>query len=277
MDPQKNRDRAEEARIRNASQASTSGVRNISVSNLNVDHTYQQDVKTKLVNDIYEHLDPDLLGVIKVSLRADGSYWIIDGQHRYLAVRNSGQYLTMRCEVHTGLTVPQEAHLFNQLNTRRKTVNTFNRFKSGIQAGHLDALFVQRVLTEVGLVVVPPKAKQPGEISALEPVIEMGKTYDALKFKGVMQLISDLSLKAPASRDLVVGIRFIADRLTTPLIGGRAEQRIRDIGRKKLVEDQQAFLKLNNTKNGSLALGMGILSSMNYKLTEDRMFLVNVR
>jgi len=220
-------------------------------------------------------MNVDLLNVIKVSRRENGDYYIIDGQNRVLAALKSGGFDLIRCEVHNGLTVREEAEMFSRLNTSRKRVSAHDIFKSGIAAENKDVVFIEGVIKEVGLILVPPKAKNNHEIGVIEPLTEMAKSHKSKEFMGIMQLIGDLSKDGPATRELVVGIRYLADNLTEPLIGGRAETRIRKLGYGKLLERQKKFLRDNAVKNGSRALGLGLLYAMNFGVATDIKFFIN--
>ena len=65
---------------------------------LNVTETSQRDkLNKKKINDIIKDFDPNLLGIITVSYR-DGKWYIIDGQHRAIALNTifGDEYLVDR-------------------------------------------------------------------------------------------------------------------------------------------------------------------------------------
>src|SRR5690242_16192920 len=66
---------------------------------------------------IAQTIDPDALGVLYVSKRRDGTYVVIDGQHRRGAFIELGWGdQKMPCHVYHGLTLADEARLFAEFN-----------------------------------------------------------------------------------------------------------------------------------------------------------------
>lgn len=84
---------------------------------LKTDYTYQSPVKDSQVVKIVRDFDPKALHTIVVSEREDGTYYIIDGQHRVVALIRLN-YDFIRCTVHTGLTREEEAKMYHDLNNR---------------------------------------------------------------------------------------------------------------------------------------------------------------
>lgn len=61
---------------------------------------YQRDLDRANIESIKENFDINRLGVLKVALRDDGYYYLIDGQHRYVAiVELFGDKVHIACEV----------------------------------------------------------------------------------------------------------------------------------------------------------------------------------
>lgn len=102
------------------------------------------------VKKIADSLDYSKLGVLDVSLRADGSYSVIDGQRRMLALksRNLGSY-RVSCLVYSGLSEQQEAEMFLGLNATR-VVSAFDRFKVGLTARRPDCVDINTVFKKHG-------------------------------------------------------------------------------------------------------------------------------
>ena len=61
-------------------------IRSIKMSDLRVSPRSQRELNENRVKKILDSLDIDRLGTLTVSHR-DGLYWIIDGQHRFHALR----------------------------------------------------------------------------------------------------------------------------------------------------------------------------------------------
>lgn len=119
-----------------------------------VDHTYQRDPIPKRVKVIADNLDLDALGLFIVSRRADGSLYVIDGQHRIEALRQYGWQndWKVECRVYEKLTVEQEAELYRQLNDTRP-LKAWDFFKAGLVSGDAGCLEIDATVRSAGLKV----------------------------------------------------------------------------------------------------------------------------
>jgi len=88
------------------------------IAELNIDPAYQRDLRHDLVNKIAKEYDIVKAGPILVSHRADGSLWVVDGQHRLAGAAQAGETEMFAHVVH-GLTQSQEAELRLARNERR--------------------------------------------------------------------------------------------------------------------------------------------------------------
>lgn len=97
------------------------------VGDLFIDPNVQRALRPSRVKELAEDFNPAALGVLTTSYRGPGQLHVIDGQHRQAAaarVEYKGVIQTM--EYH-GLTIPEEAALFRQLNNTQK-VSAIDRF-----------------------------------------------------------------------------------------------------------------------------------------------------
>ena len=119
---------------------------------LKIDRRVQRhSVRTTHVKAIAEGFDPDAFGTIAVSRRDDGTYAVLDGQHRLEALRLmgfNGKQL-VPCEVRSGLTLAQEAALFRKLNTTQKP-GLVDRFLVRAVEGDPDVLEIIRIAEQHG-------------------------------------------------------------------------------------------------------------------------------
>lgn len=109
------------------------------VDALFVDYTYQRELDEVRVQKMARDFRIALVGIIEVSLRADGRHAILDGQHRWATVRDVAfaDPVTrhVACRVHQGLTVAEEAALYHQLNTTRRQLTGWDRWLARRGAG----------------------------------------------------------------------------------------------------------------------------------------------
>jgi hypothetical protein len=104
---------------------------------------------------IAENLDPNKLGIIHVSLRKNGRYYAIDGQHRVngLKERFGNNGTLVECKVYEGLDRVGEAQMFHALNGLRRPVHTLDNFLVSVTGEDPVNSAIVRILAEFGLCV----------------------------------------------------------------------------------------------------------------------------
>lgn len=149
----------------------------ISTSEVFVDTTYQRPCDPARARSMARDWNPRLAGIIEVSDRGPTStprYAIIDGQHRWAAAQRLDEPPMLVANVHVGLTVAEEAKLFDQLNRARKKVNVFEHYKARLASGDWIIERIQAVLDRRGLIVDPaPKDGCIGCVGTLEKVADI--------------------------------------------------------------------------------------------------------
>jgi hypothetical protein len=133
----------------------------VRVSSLAVDPAYQRGLDERRASVIGASLDTSRLGVVVVSLRADGTMVVIDGQHRRhgLMLAGRGDEL-VRCEVHRGLSASEEAALFLKLNGGRKKVGALDEFRAALAARVPWAVEVNTIASRLKLKISAGNSKR---------------------------------------------------------------------------------------------------------------------
>lgn len=128
---------------------STLTVEVIATGRLKIDPSYQRELNEKRVQAMANQWSDRLADAITVSAR-NGSWYVIDGQHRLAAARLAGVG-SMAAVVHVGLAPSEEAGLFADLNTlaRRPTANQI--FKARLEAGDESALSIRAACQQSGV------------------------------------------------------------------------------------------------------------------------------
>lgn len=122
-----------------------------------------RDVRQSHVLNIVRNFRSDLVQVLTVNHR-NGVLRLIDGQHRYHALRELGVTAALSV-VMENLTDEQEADLFVALNRGRLAVNAWDLWKQEIRAGHQDVIAIQRIVEEAGFRVA--RHSGPNHIQAV--------------------------------------------------------------------------------------------------------------
>jgi len=161
-------------------------LRTIKLGDIRVSPTAQRELNAARVSRIVESIDMDLIGTIEVSHR-DGFYWVIDGQHRFNALKEffgdgfEEWEITAWC--YFDLTEDQEAELFLRFNDSL-AVDAFARFKVGVTAGRAVENDVDRIVRSLGLKVA--RSQSNGGISA---VTSLMRTYIRYGPTGLVQTL----------------------------------------------------------------------------------------
>lgn len=110
--------------------------REMSTGSLNSGQPYQRPVKPSDVNDLIKRWDPTYLTPIEVSYR-DGSYNVINGQHRIEAMRkmNGGVDVIVPCLIYTGLSYEQEAAMYYLLDKSTGHLKLASSIKALLESG----------------------------------------------------------------------------------------------------------------------------------------------
>jgi len=123
---------------------------------------YQRVGDPRRIRKIADGFDPDKLDPLKISQRADGSLWVIDGNHRLQAILSLGwsdQLVPVRLV--RGLSYQQEAALFAAQRDRRDPTAA-ESFRAAIEAGDSAALIVRAVCESLGLSVAYKTSRGSG-------------------------------------------------------------------------------------------------------------------
>jgi hypothetical protein len=122
----------------------------VRTDSINVDARYQRNVSIPKVKKIMKTFDMNLFGMLLISKRSNGEYYLIDGQHRHSAAKRLSIKF-VPCNIMDGLTVEKEAAFFVELNTNRFQTNSIDRMKAKLISGDEDAKRIQDILLDNGI------------------------------------------------------------------------------------------------------------------------------
>jgi len=125
--------------------------RMIDKSVLNVDHAYQREsVNAQRVNRIAGKWSWVKFNSISVAQRSDGSYYVLDGQHRKLAADKRADINAVPCIVFKVNNTGDEASAFLAINADRGSVRIGDKFRSLVASRDPVATAVNKMVTENG-------------------------------------------------------------------------------------------------------------------------------
>jgi len=118
-----------------------------------IDPPVQRKLRKTWVKWLADNFDEGSLGNLTVSLRSNGKYYAVNGQHRIEAVIMRGEHARkLPCVIHEGLTKAEEASMFVGLNND-KTVDPFDEFQVRLLIPGDSARAIDKIIQEAGMKV----------------------------------------------------------------------------------------------------------------------------
>jgi hypothetical protein len=120
----------------------------VPLDELDVDHAYQRPL-TSFWKVVKEKFNPALVGTLIISHRKTGKKVIIDGQTRWTSMTELS-LPNAPCLIYEGLSKADEARLFAELQTQRRSMRSYDRFRAELVAKLPRAVEVSRIATDLG-------------------------------------------------------------------------------------------------------------------------------
>jgi hypothetical protein len=114
----------------------------VPVGELAIDKDYQRGL-TSFWQTVAEKFNPALVGTLIVSERGKKKN-VVDGQTRLKAMTEIGK-TAAPCLIYEGLSKKQEALLFSLLQTQRRNMTTYERFRAQLVAGEEMAIGISTI------------------------------------------------------------------------------------------------------------------------------------
>jgi len=186
-----------------------SGIREIPVGEMVVDHRVQRErILPARVKELRAKFDPDLLGVMTVSTRANGETVVIDGMHRREVLLQLGlPDWPAECKVYVNLTLNEEAALFRALNNTRK-VSAYDNFRTGVTEGAAEEVAIYQIVKAAGLSLTNVSAD--GGIACVAALREAYRVDDGKSLRAALNVAvsawgaTAIAVEGPIVRGLAI-------------------------------------------------------------------------
>lgn len=198
---------------------------------LEIDHKYQRECSKQMTSSMSSKWSWIACGVLTVAHRPDGSYCVIDGQHRLRAALNRSDITNLPCIVFKLDSIATEAKGFVDSDTFRRNILSLDKFKAQKEAMDSNALYLQSIFDRYG--IKPSASKSPKSIKSLSTCYALAK-IDQRQFENLMELISVLCMDEAISEKLLTGLDYLSKHLTIPITDKKLRMRILDCGASKL-------------------------------------------
>ncbi|MDF2883774.1 MAG: hypothetical protein K0R54_4338 [Clostridiaceae bacterium] len=157
---------------------------NLKVRCLKIDPLVQGSLQIKRVNNIVENFDSKFVGIIIVSKRANGEYFVMDGFHRSTALKKLN-IEEVFCEIHEGITLEDEANYYLAHNKHRKNPRAVDDYKVSITAKVPEVIAVENILRELEIEVSESGFRSP------KTALDIYKNYGIDITKKCIKLYAD--------------------------------------------------------------------------------------
>ena len=146
----------------------------VNTHDLKVNPVAQREFRPSWAETILNHWDINKFQRPFVNRRADGSLYIIEGQHGTWAYREhygAGDDLAIEVELYDGLTEAEEAEAFLALNNK-KPVDALSKFKVAVTAGRPNECRIDKIVRDNGCHITA-NCSTPGAITAVGAVAKI--------------------------------------------------------------------------------------------------------
>lgn len=149
----------------------------LDVDLLNVDPSYQRPEKKGTINNIFKSLDVVGFGKIHVARRPNDTYWVVDGQQRFVAAKKLG-LKQIPCLVFESTGAVYEAGVFGLINDKRRNTTRLESFKAALKHKEPEARTISQIVEELGFTIGNRGGtgswQMIGAVSALQSVYRRG-------------------------------------------------------------------------------------------------------
>jgi hypothetical protein len=209
----------------------------VQLDRLRVDEGYQRPL-TNFWETVRDNFNPALVGTLVVSERKNGSLWIIDGQTRWSAMceqgwesytdENGRVHNGAPCLIYEGLNKAQEAQLFALLQTQRRGMRSYHRFRAQLVAKDKTAVGIAKVATNAGFDLGVEESRNTLQsIAALERAYKVSPDHLA----DVLTIIRDVwgtTEKTAVAAQIIAGLSTFV-RKQERVDYDRLKDRLRDV------------------------------------------------
>lgn len=153
------------------------------VAELIADPSYQRDLSTHHVEELRPY-DEWRAGAMQIGRRPDGSYAIIDGQHRIGSAERDGVEKVL-CLIKDVEAVETEAEEFDTANITQRRLVPLERYKALRRSGSPMATEMDEILARYDGHI--GTERQKGDIMAVKALIQVYEKYGAIHFEAVVR------------------------------------------------------------------------------------------
>lgn len=220
----------------------------VAINAIRVDHNYQRELKPARVQKILKDFSWRKFGAVVLARHDDGTFTVIDGQHRVAGARSHPKIDAVPAAVLDLADAQEEADAFLGVNVNRSAITTVERYWAGIAAGDPAMVRVRDVLARakcevIQAIGVKPSSRKTNAVSAVERSIRLygeEATASACRVLAAGWSSDSAALGAVSIQALA---RLFRNNKAV-IKEGRMEEKLRTVARKQLAGQAETLKKL---------------------------------
>lgn len=189
----------------------------VQVGKMKVSPVAQRQLNQSRVDYLVASFDLEQFGTPTVSER-DGSFYVIDGQHRIEALKtwlgDGWESQSVQCWTYVGLTEEAEADKFDRLNDVL-AIHAFDKFNVRVVAGREVEADIDRIVRAQGLCI--SRDAIPGAISAVGTLRRVYTRSDGATLARALRIIRDAYGDPGLEAPVIDGIGLLCQRFNGDL------------------------------------------------------------
>jgi hypothetical protein len=208
-----------------------------------------------------------------VAERPDGSLWIVDGQHRWLAALKRADISELPCMVFRVAAEGEEAAGFLRSNTFRHAMSVFHKFRAQVAAHDAAAVAVSQMIAESGYEYTRKGGGKPRTVSCLSTLVAAYRRHpDATRV--AWNLCLKVAQGAAVHHKIFNGLAFLEHYLSRRNLGSlllkQNEDALVRAGPDKLLQKMEAAVVLKG-KGGPRIYAQGLVEVLNHRRMSGRL------
>lgn len=198
----------------------------IALADITIDD-YQRELNNPRTQRIAENFDVNKVGVLTLSRHGDGTYSIMDGQHRLCAMRKLG-ITHANCVVVDNMTYEQEAKFFREQAKNTQIPNALADYRAGLAEKNAHYLHIQCILDRNGYKV--GNKIEPNTITAVNALTRIMTVFGPEALDLSLQYITVAWRGDPTAlrREMLVGMTEFALRFGSIVTPEMFSRRLRN-------------------------------------------------
>ncbi len=192
----------------------------LGVGQLQVDAAYQRATdghhSRRIIVGMVKCWDWRLCQPLVVTRRADGGFFVLDGQHRLAGARERGDIPHLPCVVLSAISSEEEAAAFVKLNTARQKLSQGDIFAGMLAAGDAEAVLVEQMMRETGWRLVRhvnTAVYKPGDLTCAPRLAKLVKSSGEAAVRNALASLREAYPETPvrnSARTIEALVRIFA-------------------------------------------------------------------